>query len=267
MADAVADKLVSLEARIAALENINNTRTAKIGPAFANFQHLTGLRGLWFPGDIDDVANMYDQSNQGRVLTVHGAAVASLHNNVVPYMIYSGAQWHSRADENGLDLIGNEANITTSLRGCTIGGWFQATAASGGQGLIGKRLAAVAGHSYLLEIGASGAIAFLVSGDGTNDITVSTSTFITANTWFWAVGRYTPSTQLKVWLNGDSFVNTTSIPATLFNSATGFALAAFNSTGVNLLTGRIALAFICASILPDAEITRLFSVTRSLFGV
>jgi len=238
-----------------------------IGVLASLFMGLPGLRGLWLPGaSVAETGNVSDISGQGRTLTYNGNPTINLHNALVPYLDLDGTgDFLSRPDENGLDVAGTETYIASGLRGLTVGGWFWSNAGGAAQGLIGKRNAVVGGHSYLLETSASNALSLLVSTDGNTDVTVTGTVFPTAG-WFFAVGRFTPSTELKIFMNGSTATNTTSIPASIFNGSSAFQIGSFNA-GVNLLVGRCALGFLCAAAVPDSILATALAMSRGLFGV
>jgi hypothetical protein len=85
-----------------------------------------------------------------------------------------------------------------------------------------------------------------------------------ANSWGWIVGRFTPGTELAIWVNETKTVNTTTIPASIFSGTSPFHIG--NGDG-NALDGAVSLQFLCASALSDAVINSLFHQTRAMFGV
>lgn len=270
MPDSVMDKLISLEARIKNLETIPRTRTGKMGPVFSNFLSLPGLRGLWLPGNVDNTGNVFDVSGQGRTLTYTGNPTIKMYNFVVPYYVLDGTgDYFSRADEAGLDVLGSESYMATAYRGLTLGGWFRwsgVSVAAGDTGLVTKYNATGNQRSYALYTnGTDSEARFIISTDGTATKEVDSTVVLAQDIWYFIVGRYDPSTEIMVSVNGSSNTNTVSIPATLFNATAQFDIGAVGTSGINNCDW--ALAFLCASYVSNELITKLFNMSRSLFNV
>lgn len=243
--------------KIAALEaRLNRLESAELSPELAApYLALPNLRGFWPMSSQDNSGNAYDLSGQGRTLTNNGTATFDVYNNVVPFVDLNGSsQYMSRADESALD-------ISSAL---TLGVWFRPDVVTGSQGLVSKYTVSGSQQSYLLYLNAATLYAD-ISSTGANDFTV-TIAGTTASVWHFGALRFTPSTELAVWLDGTKAVNTTSIPASLFNSTAALQLGLFNTSGT-YLNGGLALAFVCAAALTDQLIGSLFQRTRARFGV
>lgn len=222
----------------------------------ADYLHLPELRGFWPASSVDEtVTGVRDLSEQGRTLTINGGATRNIYNNVIPYIDLNGStQYLSRADEAGLDVPGN----------LMFGGWFWVDTLPGANaGLIGKYAATGNQRSYLLFLLSSGVIRLVVSGNGTAAVTVD-SAAITTGKWNFVAGRYAPSSEIAIFVNGQKATNTTSIPATLFNSTAALQIGAFEAA--NFLDGRAALCFVCATSFSDELTSQLFQRTRGMFG-
>lgn len=256
----------SLTARLRDIESQSAPVAARLVDPFLS---LPGLVGFWPMSSVQrSTGNAYDLSGQGRTLTYNGNPTYNLFNGFAPYIDLDGTgDFLSRADETDLDILGTEAIYASAVRGLTMGGWFRAGAVGGanGAGLITK-LDAGTQSSYALIMAASGtAPIFYVSGNGTALVTVASSVSPGTGNWFFVVGRYTPATKIDVFVNGVVTTNTTSIPASLFNSTTALNIGQY--AGANLLTGQAASLFLCANAAPDAKLTEVFSATRRYFGV
>lgn len=238
-----------------------------LGEFYGQFLGLPGLRGLWYPGSQDQTGAIYDQSGQGRTLTYNGNPTLAAYNDLVPYEDYdgTGGDYHSRADEAGLDITGTETTIASALRGLTLGGWFYPTSLlSGSRGLIGKY--AAANHSYLLHTSGGGTgWSFLVSTDGTNDVSVTHATAPTTGAWHFVVARFTPSAELSLYVDGVETVNTSSIPASIYSGNGALNIMGFNAGNVS--QGYCALAFLAAAAWPDELVNMLWQRSRPLFSV
>jgi len=219
------------------------------------------LRGLWpFSSATDSV---FDVSGNGRTLTRNGSVSYSV-DQLVPMAIFNGTDaYMSRADEAGLDITGGGAYVPTGLRGLTIGAWVNPDTVSTTQTAMGK--GTTGGQlGYFLRCLSSAQAEILISVDGTATTTVQSTGLLVAGEWQFIVGRWEPSTELKIWLNDGTDSNTTSIPASIFNNTTAFQISGFGGT-LSLFDGNIALPFLCASVVPDLWINTLYQMTAPLF--
>lgn len=219
---------------------------------------LPSLRALWLYGSVDENGNAFDMSGQARTLTNVSSLQYGVYNNVVPYAIHDGAaDYLRRADEAGLDITG----------ALTVGCWVRSNDAPGAnERVIGKFNATGNQRAYSLRLGSAPDMAFVVSSNGTATTTVTSTVTYAADVWFQLVGRYTPSTELAIFVNGTKTVETTAIPASIFNSTSDFAIGANGAAG-EVLDGDTAMPFICAAALSDTLIQMLlYHQSRALFG-
>lgn len=255
---------MSIQRRNSASENLlSATFQRRLEPNFAlanmipTYQALPELRGLWSASVVDDNGALRDLAIQGRTLTNNGAAPRGI-DGLVPYVSYNGSsQYHSRADESGLDITGN----------LTIGGWFYATSFAATPFLIGKDVPGTQ-RSYSVYTLPSGAGWFGIFPLGTNasTISVTSSNVVTTGSPYFIVGRYTTSTELAIFLNGTKTTNTTGIAASNFNSTSALTIATLGSL-TQYLPGRMYNCFLSASAISDAILRNLFEQTRAAFGV
>lgn len=254
----------TLDRRIRNLEALGNG--VFIGNVLASYMALPGLVGFWPMSSVQrSTGNAYDLSGQGRTLTYNGNPAYTYFNGLVAYIDLDGTgDFLSRATETDLDIQGSETIYTTGAAGLTIGGWFWADSVAGAPSFIGKHdNASAAGSAYLLYL-VSGAPNFIVY-NSTNLFDAVSGTTLTAGTWYFVVGRYTPSTEVAVFVNSNKAVDTTSIPASLNAVAAAFQIGA--RAGGSLLNGRAALCFVCANALGDDLISSLFQSSRVLFSI
>lgn len=187
-----------------------------------------------------------------------------------PYCAYNGTtQYHNIADNAAHDIIGNEAYISSV--GLTIGMWVQSRSTPGtADRMFSKGTTTGNARAYALRRSAANKFVFGVSGNGTTDTNISSTNAFVADTWYFVVGVYTPSTSVTLFTYSasllDEISNVTSIPATLNNSATGLAIAA-QADGTQFSDIRASMCFICCEILSNALINSLFEATRQLYGV
>lgn len=232
---------------------------------YSAFLGLPGLRGLWYPGSQNENGLISDMSEQGRTLTYNGNPTLGTLANGVAYEEGDGTgDYHIRLDEAGLDIIGNETTIAAGIRGLTCGGWFWWDTLHADNYYICKWVDAVQ-RSYLIYSNSTGGISFNISSTGAASFFTPNVQFNSGG-WAFLYGRFKPSTEIKMGVNGVSSVNVTSIPATLFNSTSSLAIAG-SSAGANSLDGRWALSFLAAAAWSDDILDYLFKVTRPAFGV
>lgn len=227
------------------------------------FMQLPGLRGYWPMSSVDENGDAFDLSGQGRTLTNNAGLLYGV-NSLAPYAIpnEASAQYLTRPDEAGLKMT----------EAMTAGGYFQNTPVTSA-GLISKFFQGGAGNlrNYLLEHDSPIYRAY-VSGTGTAGTTVSvTATVPTDTNWHLVIMRYTPSTELAIFVSdGDQLVktvNTTSIPAVIFGAATTDFSVGMYDNGGNVMTGGAAQVFLSGVAISDLILNTLFYQTRALFGL
>jgi len=236
------------------------------------FLALPALRGFWPTSAnhldaqavnyVDDIACDYDLQNVGDAQ--HG------YYYTAPYVDLDGAtQGLIYPDDPQHDILGTEANVVAAVRGLTLGGWFwfDTLAAVTEYPLITKYDPAGNLRAYKLIRGpaAGGNIQLVVSTDGINDVAVSGAVPV-ISAWYFCVGRFTPSTELKVWVNGAPVTNLAGVPASIFNSDAMLIVGADNA-GATFLDGRASLCFLCAAAVSDAKVSELYEATRAAFRV
>lgn len=231
----------------------------------SSFMAFTGLRGFWPMSAFSAIGDAFDQSGNGRTLTYNGNPTYN-YDGLVPYIDLDGTgDFLSRADEAGFDIIGTETYVASAVRGLTLGGWFWTDSiAAGIKGLITKHDGAtIAGSAYEINISTATptCVVHAAASHG-----ASSSITVTTGTWNFILGRYTPSTEVAIFVNGTKDTNVAGIPASINNSAAPFNIGAFNSTTL-LLDGRASLCFLCAAALSDTIIDAAFQATRAAFGV
>lgn len=233
--------------------------------AIAQFLSLCGLRGMWPLSSFNDTGNAYDLSGQSRTLTYNGNPVYD-YDGQAPYIAFDGAgDYLHRADEAGLDILGNEAYVGTP--GLTVGGWFYLGSLAANQTFISKYSGAV-NHSWTLQyLTANSQSSFEISNTGADSFIVNSDDgSIEISKWYFNVGRFEPSTRISNYLNGIWSHNLIAIPATIRNSTANLRIG-MRSDGTVPLTGRASMNFLCASALSDATISFLFNQTRAMYGV
>lgn len=238
-----------------------NDLVTRWGLTISSFLAIPGLVGFWPMSSVQrSTGSVYDVSGQGRTLTYNGNPTYNHYNSIIPYIDLDGTgDYLSRADEADIDILGTETIYNSSVRGLTVGGWFRRDNA---ETLMSKWLTTGNQRSWLL-----GYNSFIVDPLGTFVSSVSVAMTTTPNTatWYFAVGRFDPSSELAIFHNNEKTPNITSIPASIFNSSAGLVIGAREGP-TNLFDGQACLCFLSANMLSDALIGSLFHQSRVLFG-
>ena len=229
---------------------------------------LPGLRGFWPMSSFNEAGNAYDLSGQGRIASYNGNPLYG-YENLVQWINFDGVgDYLNRGTEAGLDILGTESYVTPAYRGLTLGGWFyvdQHVTGGDGDGLIAK-ITYINDYSYGLITDNTPNATFLISSTGAVGGVQSISETITYQSWYFIVGRFIPSTELKVWVNATQATLAVGVAASIFNSAADLEIGAYN-TGANLTDGKASLVFLCATAVSDPIINALYQSTRGMFGV
>jgi hypothetical protein len=226
-----------------------------VSSAINQMRLIPQLRSLWPISSIDETGAVYDTSAQGRTLT-NNNSVGFGADGFVPYATFASAssRFLSRADEAG-------TSITGSL---TIGGWFYHTVSGAFEGQIGK-YGTAGNRSYLLAKQGTDKVALFISNDGTNTKIVSSTATLSLNTWYFVVGRYTPSSEIAISLNTAQDTNTSSIYASLFDSTSPVRVGSSVGTS-QFMDGRAAFCFLAAAALTDVVIGTIYEAPLPLFS-
>jgi len=238
---------------------------------FSSYLALPGLRGFWSMAAFDESGNTYDQSGNGRTLTYNGNPVYNV-DGLIPYIDLDGTgDYLDRADEAGLDITGTETFVDSGIQGLTVGAWINVNEiqATSTRGIVGKYNTSGGNQSFLLCTDPSGSgrvYCFLVSNTGAADVLLLDTVLLASEQWTFICGRFTPSTELAMFINERKVTNTTSIVASIFNGTAPLEIGAWNAGSFNI-DARMSLVFLCATALPDAVIDHLFQTSRGLFGV
>lgn len=170
---------------------------------------------------------------------------------VVPYVSYNGSTNYSH----------RPAGPLKGINGFTAGGWFQMTSSDF---LMGVWQTAA---NQVWRLFVNGSIpTFYVSSTGANSFSVASSTIV-AGEWYSVVARYTPSTDISIWLNGVKATNTSSIPASLFNSTSAEFTIGADHAAASKLTGKASMCWVSSEPLPDDHISLLYLMSRSIYSV
>jgi hypothetical protein len=224
------------------------------GNAISYYLGLPQLRGFWPMSSVNENGNPYDLSGQGRTLTNNNAATFGVYG-LQSYTALNGVnQYHSRADEAGLDITGS----------LTFGAWIRPSA-NVGAGIIGKYDTAGNNRAYLIRRDATTTITLFISSNGIVATSIPSTEFAPINTWSFICGRYTQATTMSIFINNIVASLAVGIPASISNSAAQLDMGAWRSGTFEFFPGYIALPFLCAAACSDAQINALYWLGRPLF--
>jgi len=261
--------------------SIIDTRSAdfqrRYDPAFAwksaasVLRGIPGLRGAWTMGNFDGNADQFDISGQGRTLSYNGNPTYN-YDGLIPYLDLDGTgDYLSRADEFGLDILGTETYV--AVPGLTLGLWFSPDLLTAQEFLFAKDTTAAATSSYRLEFRgdiANDPVRFVVCDGAAFDVVALNSVVTSASNWYFVVGRYDPSTEIKVYAGGQGILqnntNAVGIPAALNNSNAQLTIGASSAGAGQHLDGQVSLAWLSCMYLSDTIIASIFQQQRALFG-
>lgn len=232
------------------------------------FQALPGLRGFWPMSGFDSGGDATDLGGLAHHLTYNGSPTYN-YSGLAPYidMVPGTADYLSHLDHADFDILGTETYIAGVAQGLTVGGWFWTDDNTITQGLFTKGNAAAATSSYELYLNNAGTpdLIFRVS-TGAAYITSTLVSVFTQSAWSFCVGRFIPSTEVKVWFNSTPAIQLIGVPAALPNTAQPLIVGAF-ATPILHLDGRASMCFLCAAALPDSTILSIFEQTKPMYGV
>lgn len=240
-------------------------------------QLFPGLVGLW-PGNVlgsGVTGNLYyaDLSGHGLDLTRNAGTFIiadTAQSGLFSYYWFNGTSGYANhTDANILDIVGTESGIWSDQRGLTIGGWFKFDVATPAaeENLMGKYNPSGNQRSYLLKRTTAGRIQMQASTDGATQFNSGSNAVMATDTWYFVVGKYVPSTSIATYINGQlDSQQTSSIPASLFNSTAQFSMGANSNGPSNYFDGQASLCFLCAAAVPDAMIQSFYQYSRALFG-
>lgn len=234
----------------------------------SEYMMLPALRFLG-AGGLGSAGEWRDLSGNGMDLTYNGNPQMGYTTQGAPYWAYDGVgDYHSHADDAHFDITGTETVVAPAVRGLTCGAWtyFPNAATASGDAIISKYLTTGNQRSYLLFRTSTNILRAYVTTDGSTLIIANQTATFSTNTWYFTAMRFTPSAELKSWMNDTTTTNVAGVPASIFNGTSLFEVGSFNS-GAILHAGYKAFPFVCACALSDAQITRLYNRSRGLFGV
>lgn len=222
------------------------------------FVRLPALRAYWPMSAVNYLGRAIDHSNASVFLQRQGAPTYGFDGNAYAQLGVANDFLYTASSE--LDFTGTEAWIDSGIRGLTLGGWFKIDATPGANsGLISKHKASPQ-YGFDLYWTTANAPTVYLSGNGTTGVTVAHTTKL-IETWYFIVARFTPSTELAIFVNTDKVTNITSIPASVNVSTQNFEIGRDNDDNARIIEGKARDVFICAAALSDATLSALYQAS------
>jgi len=162
----------------------------------------------------------------------------------------------TRHTEPGLEITG----------ALTLGCWVRFDADSTGvvTGVLSKWYETGNQRAFAIYKAADNSLNFSISTDGTAVTSVSDGAAnYAASKWFFVAGRFTPSSELALFVNRNWYTNVAAIPASIFNSSEAFEVGRYNRT--NYLDGRISRAVLCAYAIANKKIETVYAHSAALY--
>jgi len=232
-------------------------------------QNIAGLVGFWPHADRD--LSGYDNrlTGAGTVKTLQ------YDNNIVPYAQFdiAGSAYTSHVDAAVFDITGTETYMGSSYHGITMGGWWQVSNLGvTNEALIAKWNSTGSNKAYRLYVGsASSLINFTLSTDGINNVNLASSFAAPEDTWFYLVGWWQPSGNMRLYfaLPSDSALTMESQAsgiASIRNSTDILSIGSMHGGTSDFLEGRSSMTFLIRGRVPEIYIETIFDLTSPLFA-
>jgi len=152
----------------------------------------------YFPMSLVGLGGIARNHGGGADLQMTGTAPAGYDGNSFR-QLGNGVNYLGVTD-GAFNLTGLETYVEASLRGFTIGGWFNiGSLAPTFSGLISKD-ADVPNRGYSFAVRDSGLVRLQVSLAGGTPIFEETSAVVAVGQWHFLVGRFTPSNEIAVFV-------------------------------------------------------------------
>lgn len=211
------------------------------------FIRLPGLAGYYPMSVVSNTGGASEHSQGGTPVVETGTVPLAFDGNSYRH-VGNGTNYLSAVGVYG--LTGIEAYISSSIRGFTIGGWFMVDTVPAQNGGLITKDAPAPERGYTLVWRNANNVGFFISGNGaaTNSVISQVSTIAQ---WHFIVGRFTPSTEVAVFVDGDKTVDTTAIASQCNVSAQAFEVGRTFNDNNQVAHAKCRDVFICRSALSD----------------
>jgi len=236
----------------------------------ASIRNFPGLRAYWLFGKT--VANnsiipleagySFDLERfSGLIYANHRASYFNMtsHYCIEPSSISVGQE---------LNISGLEGSVVSTDRGLTMGAWLRTADFSGTNMDIAGKFSIVSNRrSYVLRINTANKPTFIVSSSGTDTVAV-TGDALSTQTWYFMVGKFDPSTELRLFVNGQWYSQTGSVPSRLYTTNPArFTVGASDEGTGKFFLGHIQSVFVCNMLVPDVDIEDYYNSVKSWYGL
>lgn len=266
-----------LQGRISDLEQIeyrvphtgHSTISEAQSKAISTILGIPGLRGFWPCTVASATGQLIDLSGNDLHMDRLGGPLFYqwTSGRLLGSVFLDGTGDYFRlTDSTAIRITGTETYIPTVHKGLALGAWvyFNNTASSL-ESIFTKRLGGTQLSFYIRRL-SSGKINFEITSDGTGGTVknVESTGTIGQGVWTFIAARFDPSTELKVWINETTDVNTSSIPASIHAGTANINLGG-RDDGSDLMDGSVALVWYTPIALLDDYLSHIYNITQPLF--
>lgn len=218
---------------------------------------LPGLEQYWTGGTRRFNGQVAEHGGGGTALTEVGSIPTGYDGNAY-FHVGNGVNYGTLSTGGGIS--GLETWIDPTLRGLTVGGWFMVDALPAVAGGLISKSAETPDRGYALIVTSTPQYIFLVSGNGAAAFQAISPTS-TISVWRFVVGRFIPSTEVAIFVDGDKTIFTAAIPASLNVSAQAFELGRYFALDAYIAHAKMRDVFVCAAALSDTLIEEVRKAT------
>jgi hypothetical protein len=207
----------------------------------------TNLISVW----LSDASSLTQDLKGTNTLTNNGTATSTTGKQGTAVELNGSSQYLSLADNADLSPSG----------AFSFAFWFNVDVITDLKPLLSKWVETSNQRSFAFTF-VSGKLRIYMSNDGVNFFVVDSTTTISTGTWYHCSGVFTPSTSLKVYINGtNEATNSSGISASIYNSNAPFEIGHANpfGGGNHYIDGRINQVCFWNKVLTSGEITDLYS--------
>lgn len=218
------------------------------------FIRLPGLIAYWTGGTRGVNAALSDHSGSALPLSETGVCQTGYDGN--PFVHLGDGTNYFDSSAAFFGQSGAAAWIDDSIKGLTLGLWVLADATpSVGVGVMSKS-GGVTDRGYAVIWNSTG-LQFLVSSNGAATFVSPILPATAVGVWHFVVGRFIPSAEVAIFVDGVKAVLTAGIPATINAPAQNFEIGRHFNDNTRILHGRARDMFICAAALSDQLIEEI----------
>ena len=212
---------------------IEGTASEKIAIGAPQVDAFT--RGVWHLEETSGNAN--DSSGNANTLTANNTpgSIDGFYGKGRSFVTAS-TKYFSCTDA----ACGGTSKLDIGSSAWTAEAWIKTSTTGAYQGIVSKMGAGGGDLGWTLRVNSSNQAIIGVSLDGTAWTSNPSTSTVTDGKWHHIVGTYTPSTNLKIYVDGvNEATNTTTIPASVFNTTGQFTIGSTYSTGAEPFDGSI----------------------------